>query len=428
MNNNNFSLMRYFCDLGIDVKLLLMSDDGVGELRHFHPSSDTWNLNKYEDKIIYFEAPNRLVSILGNNFPWNIYFWIKFFLFYFSRKKNKTIFHPLNKKKIKKIVEDYDILIGSGIIPGLFRQLQLKLDVFYPYSMGIEFVDEHEMQYYLKNTNFFRKRTLEFVKEIQILGIRDCKKVFCSDKDITYKAFKKIGITPKIFQFPMVYKESKIFELPKKIKSIIWKISKHDVSFISHTRHAWKNNRNFEENEWNTIHSKHNEWIIYGYYKFLKKNKNTNSILVLSDYGTDVKSTQELIKALKISKKIMWIPKLERKEIMEIISFCDVGIGEFHQTSKTLWGGCGLEIMACGIPLIHAFKFSKGEFKKIFKVPSPPLCSANSVDEIFKWMEKLYNSKMLRKKIAKDTNYWFDKYNGLGLAKKILSFSISNND
>ena len=62
--------------------------------------------------------------------------------------------------------------------------------------------------------------------------------------------------------------------------------------------------------------------------------------------------------------------KLDRKEIMEIISFCDVGIGEFYQTPKTLWGGCGLEIMACGIPLIHAFKFSKGEFKNIFKVPS----------------------------------------------------------
>ena len=113
----------------------------------------------------------------------------------------------------------------------------------------------------------------------------------------------------------------------------------------------------------------------------------------------------------------MWIPKLNRKEIMEIISVCDVGIGEFYKTPKTLWGGCGLEIMACGIPLIHAFKFSKGEFKNIFKVPSPPLCSANSVEEIFKWIEKLYNSEILRKKIAKRTIHWFDKYNGLGLAE-----------
>ena len=112
---------------------------------------------------------------------------------------------------------------------------------------------------------------------------------------------------------------------------------------------------------------------------------------------------------------------------MEIISVCDVGIGEFFQTSKTLWGGCGLEIMACGIPLIHSFKFSKNEFEKIFNSPSPPLCSANSVVEIFEWIERLYNSKILRKKISRKTNIWFNKYNGLGLAKKILNFSINNN-
>ena len=44
--------------------------------------------------------------------------------------------------------------------------------------MGIEFVDEYEMQYYLKNTNFFRKKTLGFARKIQILGIQDCKKKF----------------------------------------------------------------------------------------------------------------------------------------------------------------------------------------------------------------------------------------------------------
>ena len=426
MNNNNFSLMRYFCDLGINVNLILMSDDGIGELSHFHPSSDTWNFNKYKDRIKYFDAPNRLVSILGNKFPWNVYFWIKYFLFYFSSRRNITIFQPPNKKNIKKIISEYDVVIGSGITPALFKQLKLKLDVFYPYSMGIEFVDEYEMQFFLKNENFFRKKTLAIAKEIQISGIQECKKVFCGDGDITYKAFKKIGINPKIFQFPMVYKEIRIKELPRKIKSIINTISKYEVSFISHTRHAWINHRNFDDSEWNLVHSKHNEWIIYAYHKFLTKNLSSNSILILSDYGKDVKSTKELIKDLKISKNIFWIPKLERKEIMEIIAFCDVGIGEFHQTSKTLWGGCGLEIMACGIPLIHSFKFSNKEFETIFNIPAPPLCNANSADEIFKWIERFHKSKILRTKVSRKTKNWFNKHNGVGLAKKILRFSIKN--
>ena len=48
MNNNNFSLMRYLLDLGMKVDLLLMSDDGVGELEHFSPKNDTWFLKKYK--------------------------------------------------------------------------------------------------------------------------------------------------------------------------------------------------------------------------------------------------------------------------------------------------------------------------------------------------------------------------------------------
>ena len=138
-------------------------------------------------------------------------------LFYFSRQRNISIFQPPNKNNIKKLISEYDIIIGSGITPALFNQLRLKLDVFYPYSMGIEFVDEHEMQFFLKHTNFFRKKTLAVAKEIQISGIKECKKVFCGDGDITYKAFKKIGINPKIFQFPMVYKETITIDLPKKL-------------------------------------------------------------------------------------------------------------------------------------------------------------------------------------------------------------------
>ena len=50
-----------------------------------------------------------------------------------------------------------------------------------------------------------------------------------------------------------------------------------------------------------------------------------------------------------------------------------------------------------------------------------------SVDEIYEWIQKLYNSENLRKKISKKTITWFDKYNGLGLAKKILNFSVDKN-
>ena len=44
MNNNNFALMRYFRILGADAHLLLYSNDGKGELSHFKPECDTWDI------------------------------------------------------------------------------------------------------------------------------------------------------------------------------------------------------------------------------------------------------------------------------------------------------------------------------------------------------------------------------------------------
>ena len=79
------------------------------------------------------------------------------------------------------------------------------------------------MLYDLKNTNLFKKYGLLTVKKIQILGLKDCKKIFCGDGDVTYEAFKKVGINPQILQFPMVYKETCALSLSSKIKLLIKK-------------------------------------------------------------------------------------------------------------------------------------------------------------------------------------------------------------
>ena len=52
MNNGNFSLMRYFRDLGFDAYLLLYSNDGKGNSKHFRPESDSWEIKKWNKYII----------------------------------------------------------------------------------------------------------------------------------------------------------------------------------------------------------------------------------------------------------------------------------------------------------------------------------------------------------------------------------------
>jgi len=426
MNNNNFALMRYFLDLGADVDLLLFADDGRGSLAHFHPSCDTWYIKKYKKHIKYLGAPSRFVSIIGNDFPWIIYFWLKYLINFFSTKKQLTVFYPPNNTKIKKLLSNYQIIIGSGIAPGLLEKLNVKLDVFYPYSMGIELVQDHQTDVVLKSNSYIRKYITSLVRDIQILGIQKSKKTFCAD-GFTESIFNSISVVTKTIAFPMIYKEIRPIQLAKKISDIILKLLTYDVSFISHTRHVYINHNKIDQSEYDLIHSKHNDWIILAFSEYINKNKNINAILVLSDYGEDVLSSKKLINKLGINHNIMWIPKMNRKEILEVISSCDVGLGEFYQTPKTLWGGCGLEIMACGKPLIHSFKFKDNEFKIAYGYFPPPICTANSQSSLFDWFQKLGNSKELRENIGNSTLDWFNKHNGIKLAKEILDFALEDN-
>ena len=47
MNNNNFALLRYLRDLGVDAHLLLFDN----EIGHFVPEHDTWQLAKWQPFI-----------------------------------------------------------------------------------------------------------------------------------------------------------------------------------------------------------------------------------------------------------------------------------------------------------------------------------------------------------------------------------------
>ena len=64
MNNNGFSLLRYFRDLGADAYLLTFSTDGVGNLSHFSPEADTWDIDNWKAFIRPLGMPNNSRGIL----------------------------------------------------------------------------------------------------------------------------------------------------------------------------------------------------------------------------------------------------------------------------------------------------------------------------------------------------------------------------
>ena len=111
MNNNNFSLMRYFRDLGEDAHLFLYSTDGVGTLSHFKPQDDSIEFDKWAQFIHYLDFEESYRSLFIDPI---------------------RLTRPVNTNKVKYIFKNFDILIASGLTPAILDRCGLKLDIFYP--------------------------------------------------------------------------------------------------------------------------------------------------------------------------------------------------------------------------------------------------------------------------------------------------------
>lgn len=420
MNNNNFALLRYLRDLGAEADLLLMADDGVGPLAHFSPECDTWSLESWSPYIKRLEAPNRFISVIGNELPWSALFWAKHCLSAVSSKFRSPHTRPVDLGNLRRQLDGYDRYVGSGVAPALLHNLGIPLDLFYPYSSGIEWIADPDVLALQESGNGLKRLGALRVRYKQAEGIRSARHVVSSDLGYTAKAFEEVGVVPRTLQLPIVYREPSPFKLPTRVAEIIARLSEFDLRFISHARHRWVNTGDFESTTWESRYSKHNNWLITAYADFRKRNPKLKSVLVLSEYGTDVHHSKVLCAALGIEADVMWIPQLPRIEILEIISYCDVGIGEFYLTPRMIWGGAALEIMACGKPLIQGFIFDDGEYEQLFGTEPPPLLPVASERDVLSGIESLAFDTNRGRHIGEACRQWFDTHNGIGLAQRWL--------
>lgn len=420
MNNNNFALLRYFLDLGADADLLLMLDDGIGSLSHFSPENDTWDFSRWQPYIKKISAPNRFVSAIGNKLPWSLFFWVKFFWVWIRQGSPSRLVRPPSLLQIERELKPYNRLVGSGIAPALLGLVSRRLDVFYPYSSGIEWVGDPDIVAVLDRGRWLKRYGAKCVRDSQIAGIRAAKKVVSCDLGYTSSIFDQMSVGLKFLQLPLLYKESAPKVLPNNIKNILDKLNKYDLRFISHARHRWVNTGDFDDKTWELKYSKHNNWIISAYAEFVRRFPSEKSVLVLSEYGTDVEASKGLCRDYGLIDNVLWVPAMPRMHLLEIISECDVGLGEFYSIPKMIYGGTALEIMACGKPLIQGFVFEQGEYEKTYGNPEPPICAVSSQDDVKRWLLELGRSPSLRNRLGAEGLEWFDKYNGRGLAKRWL--------
>jgi hypothetical protein len=316
--NNNFSLMRYFRDLGHDAHLFLYSNEGYANENPIHnPEWDTWEILKWGKYIHRLQVPNGIETIVG---------------------RPDKLKLPPNLDALKKSLYNFDYIIGSGITPSLMWRINIQLDIFFPYSTGIEWVGELENISKLKKYNFewpFRK----FIYNTQIKGIKSANIVNIGCGGYTEEVLKKNNINYDYMHTPQYYNLDKFPLLPpsENLRNIISKIEHAEFSIFSFMRNLWIfNNKKYSKDNWDSL-NKNNDWLVIGFRQFLDESK-ANAILFLSSWGPDVVETKELVKRLQLHDFVIWLPLLPRREIGFLLNrVADLGLGNLFVAK----GKCG---------------------------------------------------------------------------------------
>jgi hypothetical protein len=373
MNNNNFAVMRYLRDLGVDAYLLITDDDGIKSNAHFIPENDTINIERWRAYI--------------KKVPIGVY---------------RSVFRQ-SSTEIQTILQEYDFLIGSGMTPVIVQKARRKLDLFYPYTVGVEFISDSSFKHqrnrlkkkYIKL--IFRYLIGQYLKILMKRGLTNCSKIITTELEVTGKTLNELGLKYDALDIPMLYNKENFNELPSNEKNIF--NNQYDLVLFSHVSHVTGKNKS----------------PILESLKLIKQKSEKNIVLFLVEYGSTIENTKSEIKRLEIEDKIVWIKPGSRVEIIKKLINVDIGFGEFE---GYMWGGCGWEFLASGVPFFHYIKMNQKEFNDILNYPMPPIFNTISPEDICEKILYYCENKVELNKISIEMKEWFDLYGGIGLAKK----------
>jgi glycosyltransferase involved in cell wall biosynthesis len=427
MNNNNFALLRYFRDMGLDAHLLLHSNDGKAGLSHFAPEADTWDFDKWKPFIHQTLIPN--APIAAFNQPLSIFFSINYF---FKKLISRPKVHEndvrfVSNSYLKSLFCEYDHLLGSGIAPAMLLRIGKSIDIFSPYGTGIEYFKNTEFIAQINASSLFKKKLLKLLQLRQARGLKMARYVFDADKNISFNALNEIGIRPVSLPIPMVYDSELMPTVPptETLKAALAIVQNSDFVLLHHSRLMWIKSSYFSEQQW-AYQNKNNDAFIRAFAELVAKRPLVRSMLLLVEYGPDVEATRQLIAQLGITSHVHWLPKMARRELMWLLSKVSVGVGEFYDLPLTIWGGTGWETLASGKPLLQGFQFAEGEFDDIYGHAPPPMLAVRSTDEILIHLLDMADHPEKRESTGRAAKAWFAEHNGIGLAKKWLNYLMSN--
>lgn len=358
MNHMQFSIARYLLQWNHQVTLILMN-----EYEHFLPENDC------------FELPKNL-NIIRTNYS-----------------KEEVL--NLHKSEIKKLFYGYDFIIGSEWAPAFLARINAVLDVFIP--IGTDLV---EYPFY-PNTNHdksFWFAKFSAIAKLQYVGIKKSRCTFVrKNADLNLeKGFKRIGFEgERIFEsLPGMY--IKDFEGSINIKNS----QREKLEFYRNENYFIIINTNRNEFIENNIHHKGTDIFLKGIRELADRQGVRKFIAVLFEYGTDVAAAKELIQKLNLEQFIVWLPKMGRKELFEILKMGDVGIGNVK--TPFFFPNSTLEYMAAGLPIVMNLN-AEHQYHEL------PLYKGSSQSEIATSLQILFEDTDLSEK-RKIISHWFEEY------------------
>lgn len=399
MNNSGFAIMRYFRDLGADAYLLPFSTDSEGNLAHFMPLADTWFPERWMPYIHALDVPNSTGAL------WS---------------RRGVFWSAARRRELNALFEGYERFIGTGIAPTLFTVLGRRLDIFFPYSTGIEFYGNAELRNGIRSS-FARRIAYTGLRRLQASGIRASRYCLNAEMSLTQDSLNRIGKDFQRLAIPAFYNREVVpVHLPARTEAVTERMRAADLSLFSCARLLWVRDPLLSDREWRSV-TKNSDWIFRGLARFVAAHPGVKVLLTVVEYGPDVEEAKQLVGALGLHDHVLWLPTLPRREIMALLAAVDLGVGEFYSDHGVIWGGTGWEVLASGRPLLQSFNFTAQEFSAEFGHAPPPILDVKAPEDFAAHLSACWRDPGRMRAAGEASLDWFNRHNGIGLARRWLA-------
>jgi glycosyltransferase involved in cell wall biosynthesis len=264
---------------------------------------------------------------------------------------------PYPFSKLSKIGRNYDLVISTPPGPIYFHT--------HPHSIVYDAGWARDI---LSNSrNLYRMAAKVYTKS---------KMVIFTNPDM-YPLFERMDISPVFLPFAIDVCKYKGHQ----------KGDDDIIKIFSSTRQSWV--------------TKLNHHLIYAVSRLISDYPSI--LLTLTEWGTDVYRSKQLINNLKLQNHVEWIPPVEKDELIHRYNDSSIVADQFGLGS---YGLAAPEAMAIGKPVLIYIneKYSKLTFGEV-----PPVANCSTISQIENELRKLIDDNKYRKKLESNGPKWVEK-------------------